>query len=212
MDNRTAVIAVAGAFAIGAVGTNALADDDEGAERFDPVKVTQEDGRDDQRDDRRDDDRGSQGEPGRGDDDDVDVEPRDEDDDEGDGGNTHSGGTQDGAADNSGSVGNQATGGDSAVAIEAPAAAPAPAPAPHRPPSTRDGSDYGARSPQPVEPRVGNSHRDRVFLPSHATRSDYGDTCRRTEMGKSAHVAGFSTSGCPGRNRTFDAEIKSLSL
>ena len=59
MDNRTAVIAVAGAFAVGAVGTSAFADDDEGAERFDPVKVTQEDGRDDQRDDRRDDDRGS---------------------------------------------------------------------------------------------------------------------------------------------------------
>ena len=60
MDNRTAVIAVAGALAIGAVGTSALADDDEGGERVDPVKVAHHDGRDDQRDDRRDDDRGSQ--------------------------------------------------------------------------------------------------------------------------------------------------------
>ncbi len=84
MDNRTAVLAVAGAFALGAVGTNALADDNEGAERVEPVKVTQEDRRAGDRDDRRDDrDDRTRGEPARGDDDDVDVEPRD--DDEGDG-------------------------------------------------------------------------------------------------------------------------------
>ena len=114
MDNRTAVIAVAGAFALGAVGTNAFADDDEGSERIDPVQVSKEDSRDDRRDERRDDrGQGAQGEPAR-DADDVDVEPRDDEDDTG-GGDSNSAGVAGGGGDS-----------DSAVVAQAPAPAPAP--------------------------------------------------------------------------------------
>ncbi len=187
MDNRTTVIAVAGALALGAVGSSALADEDEGFERFDPVKVSQEDGRDDERDDRRDDrDRNSQGEPGRGDDDDVDVEPRDEDDDEGRRrqhalrrhprrrGRQLRQRRQPVHGWRLGSSGRSACGG----------------------PGTSAGTS----------PRAGLRRRLRLGLRRHLIRPIVESRNSHTYRGNSY------SRHAPGRNRTFDAEIKSLSL
>ena len=123
MDNKLTVLAVGGAFAIGAVGSNALADDDDSSGPVNPVKVAQEE-RDHRDDERREDDRerdNGQGQAAR-DDDDVDVEPRDDDDDEG---------------------GSDGDSNSAVVPAPAPAPAPEPAPAPAAPVYDDGGSDYG---------------------------------------------------------------------
>ena len=112
-QNRMTVLAVGGAFALGAIGSNALGDDSESWEELRAVQTAQADdsGDDEPRDDRENDDQHRI--DGARDDDVVDVEPRDEDDDrDSGGGDTNSGGTDDGAKDNTGTGTNRPTGGD----------------------------------------------------------------------------------------------------
>lgn len=143
MTNRTTVLAVAGAFALGALGASALADDGEDWDAVRTVDLTQQEQDDDRGDDkqRRIDLR---------DEDDVDVEPRDEDDDDrSGGGDTNSGGTGDGAKDHTGTGTSRPTGADSAD-VPSVASAPAAAPAPVYDDYSDDGayrgggSDYGS--------------------------------------------------------------------
>src|SRR5919108_461778 len=85
-SNRMTVLAVGGAFALGALGANALADDGETWDELSAVEIAQGEDRDDSDDQRRDDRRGDDDKrriDGARDDDVVDLEPRDEGDDGG---------------------------------------------------------------------------------------------------------------------------------
>jgi hypothetical protein len=143
-NNRITVLAVGGAFALGAFGSNALGDDSpDWEDDLRAVHIAQ--GNDDQREDRRDDGKKERRLDGARDDDVVDVELKDEDEDSSGGGDTNSGGTGDGAKDNTGSGGSRPTGGDSVNAAGV-AAAPAPAAPVYDDYSDDGGAYYGGGS------------------------------------------------------------------
>ena len=109
-SNRITILATIGAFVLGAVGANALADDGPSFGDLDAVQVASQERDDDQRDDEGKDDDGRL--DGKRDDDDVDVELQDDDDDDQDTGNREadSGGPRD-AGDSGTAGGNDQTGG-----------------------------------------------------------------------------------------------------
>jgi hypothetical protein len=149
--NRMTILAAVGAFVLGILGANALADDDGPSfGDLDEVQLASQERDDDHDDTPKDDDRESDGRlDGKRDEDDVGVELRDDDDDDQDTGNREadSGGPLD-AGDSGTAGGNDRTGGrhggTGGDSREQTTAAPAPAPAPSPAPVYDDGySDDG---------------------------------------------------------------------